>query len=125
MRSLSLSGSGQPSASWKPSLSSGSLGQLSSTSWMPSLSLSGSGQPSASWKPSLSSGSSGHLSFESGMPSPSRSPSTGGGGGGGAPATFFSGGGGGSGWGSAGSPNEGSQMKPTVPRPCAVWKPGK
>src|SRR5215813_9944637 len=74
MPSLSLSGSGQPSASSKPSLSSGSLGHLSSASGMPSLSLSGSGQPSASSKPSRSSGSSGHLSTSSLMPSPSRSP---------------------------------------------------
>src|SRR5580698_4081676 len=73
MRSWSLSGSGQPSASSKPSLSSGSFGHRSSTSRMPSPSLSGSGQPSASWKPSKSSGSSGHLSTSSGMPSPSRS----------------------------------------------------
>jgi len=35
-------GSGQPSSSWKPSLSSGSLGHLSSVSGMPSWSLSGS-----------------------------------------------------------------------------------
>src|ERR1043166_5631881 len=63
--------SGQPSSSWKPSLSSGSLGHLSTTSGTPSPSLSGSGQPSSSWKPSLSSGSSGHLSRTSGMPSPS------------------------------------------------------
>src|SRR4051812_42208000 len=48
--SLSLSGSGQPSASSKPSLSSGSFGHLSSLSRMPSLSLSGSGQPSVSSK---------------------------------------------------------------------------
>src|SRR5215468_6858877 len=63
--------SGQPSASSKPFLVSGSLGHLSSLSRMPSPSLSGSGQPSASSKPSLSSGSSGHLSSASGMPSPS------------------------------------------------------
>src|SRR3954469_13812415 len=99
MPSLSLSGSGQPSSSWKPSLSSGwsghlslssgmrspsrsltgqpwlgrngpgSLGHLSLASSTPSLSLSGSGQPSSSWKPSLSSGLSGHLSSLSGMPS--------------------------------------------------------
>src|SRR5450432_1774124 len=74
MRSLSLSGSGQPSASSKPSLSSGSFGHRSSTSRMPSPSLSGSGQPSSSWKPSKSSGSSGHLSTLSGMRSPSRPP---------------------------------------------------
>src|SRR5215813_5701427 len=76
MRSLSLSGSGHPSASSKPSLSSGSLGHRSSTSGMPSLSLSGSGHPSSSSKPSLSSGSSGHLSTLSGMPSPWRSRSS-------------------------------------------------
>src|SRR5262245_56085210 len=69
MPSPSLSGSGQPSSSWKPSLSSGSFGHLSSASGMPSPSLSRSGQPSASWKPSLSSGSFGHLSSLSGMPS--------------------------------------------------------
>src|SRR6266513_535890 len=74
MPSLSLSGSGQPSSSSKPSLSSGSFGHLSVLSGMPSLSLSGSGQPSSSSKPSLSSGSSGHLSTLSRMPSPSRSP---------------------------------------------------
>src|SRR6476660_1175131 len=74
MRSLSLSGSGQPSLSSKPSLSSGSFGHRSSTSRMPSLSLSGSGQPSSSSKSSKSSGSSGHLSTSSLMPSPSRSP---------------------------------------------------
>ena len=62
MPSLSLSGSGQPSSSSKPSLSSGSFGQLSKSSGMPSPSLSGSGQPSSSSKPSRSSGSSGHLS---------------------------------------------------------------
>src|SRR3954447_20279789 len=67
--SLSLSGSGQPSASSNPSLSSGSLGHLSVLSGMPSVSLSGSGQPSSSWNPSLSSGSFGHLSVVSGMPS--------------------------------------------------------
>src|SRR5262249_37138326 len=67
--SLSLSGSGQPSSSSKPSVSSGSFGHLSVTSGMPSVSLSGSGQPSSSWKPSLSSGSSGHLSLRSGIPS--------------------------------------------------------
>src|SRR6185312_6044654 len=67
--SLSLSGSGQPSASSNPTLSSGSLGHLSTLSRIPSLSLSGSGQPSASSKPSLSSGSVGHLSVLSGMPS--------------------------------------------------------
>ena len=59
---MSLSGSGQPSSSSNPSLSSGSFGHLSSSSRMPSLSLSGSGQPSSSSKPSLSSGSFGHLS---------------------------------------------------------------
>src|SRR5450631_2050167 len=74
--SLSLSGSGQPSASSNPSLSSGSLGHLSALSGMPSLSLSGSGQPSASSNPSLSSGSVGHLSVASGMPSPSVSSGT-------------------------------------------------
>src|SRR6478736_1590510 len=77
--SLSLSGSGQPSASSNPSLSSGSLGHLSVLSGMPSLSLSGSGQPSASSKPSLSSGSVGHLSSLSMMPSPSVSGGLGGG----------------------------------------------
>src|SRR2546430_1969409 len=76
MPSLSLSGSGQPSSSWKPSLSSGSFGHLSFTSAMPSASLSGSGQPSSSWKPSLSSGSLGHSSTLSLMPSPSLSPIT-------------------------------------------------
>src|SRR3954471_109864 len=65
--SLSLSGSGQPSSSSKPSLSSGSSGHLSVASAMPSVSLSGSGQPSSSWKPSLSSGSRGHLSLASAM----------------------------------------------------------
>src|SRR6266567_4077453 len=74
MPSLSLSGSGQPSSSSNPSLSSGSFGHRSSTSRMPSLSLSGSGQPSSSSNPSKSSGSSGHLSTSSLMPSPSRSP---------------------------------------------------
>src|SRR5689334_8993297 len=69
MPSRSLSGSGQPSSSSKPSLSSGSFGHLSLTSGMPSLSLSGSGQPSSSSKPSLSSGSLGHLSRLSRMPS--------------------------------------------------------
>src|SRR3954452_7234701 len=67
--SLSLSGSGQPSASSNPSLSSGSVGHLSTASRMPSASLSGSGQPSASSNPSLSSGSVGHLSVLSGIPS--------------------------------------------------------
>src|SRR3954463_11015466 len=90
MRSLSLSGSGQPSLSSKPSLSSGSFGHLSATSRMPSLSLSGSGQPSSSSKPSLSSGSSGHLSTLSRMPSPSLSPGPGGGGGGAALSTHLS-----------------------------------
>src|ERR1700690_4010419 len=71
MPSPSLSGSGQPSSSWNPSLSSGSLGHLSSASGMPSWSLSRSGQPSSSSKPSLSSGSLGHLSSASGIPSPS------------------------------------------------------
>src|SRR5207237_447046 len=78
MPSLSLSGSGQPSSSSNPSLSSGSFGHLSSLSRMPSLSLSGSGQPSASSNPSLSSGSVGHLSVLSGMPSPSLSSRLGG-----------------------------------------------
>src|ERR1044071_7145815 len=73
MPSPSLSGSGQPSSSWKPSLSSGSSGHLSAASGMPSPSLSGSGHPSSSWKPSLSSGSLGHLSCASGIPSPSLS----------------------------------------------------
>src|SRR6188768_3812613 len=67
--SLSLSGSGQPSLSSKPSLSSGSFGHLSSASARPSVSLSGSGQPSASSNLSLSSGSLGHLSVRSAMPS--------------------------------------------------------
>src|SRR5215813_9934815 len=74
--SPSLSGSGQPSSSWKPSRSSGSFGHLSTVSGMPSPSLSGSGQPSASWKPSLSSGSFGHLSASPTMPSWSGSLST-------------------------------------------------
>ena len=43
MPSPSLSGSGQPSSSWKPSLSSASFGHLSAASGMPSLSLSGIG----------------------------------------------------------------------------------
>src|SRR5450432_594993 len=67
--SLSLSGSGQPSASSNPSLSSGSFGHLSTASRIPSVSLSGSGQPSASSNPSLSSGSFGHLSTASRIPS--------------------------------------------------------
>src|SRR5665213_1292236 len=71
--SLSLSGSGQPSASSNPSLSSGWSGHLSALSGMPSASLSGSGQPSASSNPSLSSGSLGHLSATSGTPSVSLS----------------------------------------------------
>src|SRR5215212_882472 len=69
--SPSLSGSGQPSSSWKPSLSSGSIGHLSLASGTPSPSLSLSGQPSSSWKPSLSSASFGHLSTSSIRPSPS------------------------------------------------------
>src|SRR5215831_13386815 len=75
--SLSLSGSGQPSSSSNPSLSSGSFGHLSLVSGIPSLSLSRSGQPSSSSNPSLSSGSFGHLSTSSLMPSPSLSPMTG------------------------------------------------
>src|SRR5687767_9266478 len=54
MRSLSLSGSGQPSASSNPSLSSGSSGHLSVSSGIPSPSRSLvvlSGQPSSSWNP--------------------------------------------------------------------------
>ena len=65
MPSLSLSGSGQPSSSSKPSLSSGSSGHLSTRSGMPSPSRSRSsesGQPSSSSKPFLVSGSFGHLS---------------------------------------------------------------
>src|SRR6185312_5619165 len=65
--SLSLSKSGQPSVSSKPSLSSGHTGHLSSASGTPSLSLSVSGQPS------MSSSSVGHASTESGMLSPSES----------------------------------------------------
>src|SRR5689334_400452 len=66
--SLSLSGSGQPSSSSKPSLSSASFGHWSTRSAIPSLSLSRSGQPSSSSKLSLSSGSIGHLSTLSAMP---------------------------------------------------------
>src|SRR6185436_13804863 len=76
--SWSLSGSGQPSSSSKPSLSSASFGHLSSLSLIPSASLSRSGQPSSSSNLSKSSGSSGHLSTSSVRPSPSRSPGLGG-----------------------------------------------
>src|SRR5689334_6610085 len=69
MPSLSLSGSGQPSSSSKPSLSSASFGHLSTLSASPSWSLSGSGQPSSSSKPSWSSASFGHLSTLSASPS--------------------------------------------------------
>src|ERR1700743_2397148 len=76
MPSLSLSGSGQPSSSSKPSVSSGSSGHLSTLSAMPSPSRSvssASGQPSSSSKPFLVSGSFGHLSSLSRMPSRSLS----------------------------------------------------
>src|SRR5678815_4542307 len=76
MRSLSLSGSGQPSSSWKLSKSSGSSGHLSRLSGMPSPSrsfFSPSGQPPTSSIPSSSSGMSGHLSSTSAMPSRSLS----------------------------------------------------
>src|SRR5262245_46190239 len=73
--SLSLSGSGQPSSSWKPSLSSGWSLHLSVKSSRPSASVSGtvSGQPSWSSHLLTVSGWSGHLSSLSGMPSPSLS----------------------------------------------------
>src|SRR5678816_4915452 len=76
MPSLSLSGSGQPSSSSKPSLSSGSSGHLSTRSGIPSPSRSRSswsGQPSWSSNPFLVSGSLGHLSSLSRMPSRSLS----------------------------------------------------
>ena len=59
MPSLSLSGSGQPSSSWKWSKSSGSFGHLSALPTMPSPSGSASGQPSSSAMPFTVSGSSG------------------------------------------------------------------
>src|SRR4051794_30512244 len=71
MPSWSLSGSGQPSSSSNPSLSSGVSGHLSARSGTSSWSLSGSGQPSSSSNPSLSSGASAHLSTLSARPSPS------------------------------------------------------
>src|SRR5204862_122739 len=69
MPSLSLSGSGQPSSSWNPSLSSGWSGHLSLSSVMPSPSLSLGGQPFSDSGPN----SLGHLSRRSGMPSSSLS----------------------------------------------------
>src|SRR5262245_32783567 len=73
MPSLSLSRSGQPSSSWKPSLSSGQSGHLSISSATPSASLSASGQPSPSSKPSVSSSAIGQESTASGMLSASES----------------------------------------------------
>src|SRR6478609_5332721 len=124
MPSLSLSGSGQPSSSSKPSLSSGSSGHLSVLSWMPSPSRSRSsksGQPSSSSKPFFVSGSFGHLSSLSRIPSRSLSGS-------GQPSSSSK-----SSWssGSSGhlstsslmpspsrSPIEGSKMKPRKTRHC-------
>ena len=71
--SASLSGSGQPSSSSKPSKSSASLSQSSVASGIVSPSLSPSGQPSASWNPSMSSATRSQSSVVSGTPSESAS----------------------------------------------------
>jgi hypothetical protein len=71
--SPSLSSSGQPSSSSKPSKSSDSVGHLSTASARWSLSLSSSGQPLPSSKPSRSSGTFGQSSRLLATPSPSLS----------------------------------------------------